>query len=428
MVRQAVIVAVLAAAGGSVQAARGTLASARVRDLASTLEFGDTVAKVNAIQVIGTFGPAVGQAAGLLIEALKDKAPSVRRAAASSLGWIALDNPKAVAALTEALKDGDAGVAAAAAAALKTIKPRGSAVGATTRGAVRPLRAVVGFVQIGIASDWRAAQTRSIQIEAKRRSCKLLYRDGGQKLEQQFAAVRELIATPVEFIVLSPVLMRGWQKVLTEAKRAGIPVIVVGREVDVWDTSVYVTTMVHDFAAEGLRAGQWLVKKTGGKARVVVLAGTSGSSVALARQKGFVQAIAKHPGMKILAMHDAEFQRAKAQAVMADMLMAHGKHIDAVYAHNDNMAFGAIAAIKQAGLGPGKNITIVSIDGMRDALKAIVAGELGCTIECSPLVGPQLFDIIQDIRDGKKLPKSIAVKEGLYDRTTAAKAIKTRQY
>lgn len=398
----------------------------RARDLAAVVKFGDTKAKLNVMKAIAKLGVNARAAWPALIKAMGDDDRSVRLAATATLGQIRATSPEARAALTKASKGTDAELAAAAVEALKLIQ-RHIRLNPVT--AVRELKIVLGFAQIGSESDWRAANTRSILAEAARRGTELVFSDAQQKQTNQIKAIRSFIARRVDVIAFSPVVETGWQDVLAEAKTAGIPVILCDRGVDVKDKSLYVTALASDFEAEGKRAAQWLAKKTGGKARIVVLKGSPGASVTAERHKGFTQIIAKHPGMKIIAMQIADFERAKGRRVMTDLLTAHGrKGIDAVFAHNDDMAMGAIQAMKAAGVKPGKDITIVSIDGVRAAFEAMVAGELNCTVECNPLIGKQLFAIIQHVLDGKKVPKFVAVKEGIFDQTTAAKAIKTRQY
>jgi simple sugar transport system substrate-binding protein len=221
----------------------------------------------------------------------------------------------------------------------------------------------------------------------------------------------------------------GWEPVLREIKKKNIPVVLSDRAVDVTDESLYVSFIGSDFIEEGRRAGNWLAKATGGKAVIAELQGTPGSAPAIDRKKGFAEVLQKYPNMKIVKSQSGDFTRAKGKEVMESFLKSSdGKAITALYAHNDDMALGAIQAIEEAGMKPGQDIKIVSIDGVKGAFEAMVAGKLNATIECNPLIGPQLFDTVEALKAGKTVPKRIEVKEGIFEQKDAATAIKTRQY
>lgn len=193
-------------------------------------------------------------------------------------------------------------------------------------------------------------------------------------------------------ISFSPVVETGFEPVLPEAKKAGIPVVLSDRAVKVSDPSLDVCFLGSDFIEEGRRAAKWLADKTGGKAKIAELVGTVGSAPAIDRKKGFEEILAQHPDMKIIRSQSGDFTRAKGKEVMEAFLKApDAKDITAVFAHNDDMALGAIQAMEEAGLHPGKDIVIVSSDGVRDAFKAMAEGKLNCSVECDPLLGPQLF-------------------------------------
>ena len=290
-------------------------------------------------------------------------------------------------------------------------------------------KVVVGFSQIGAESAWRTANTESIKSEAAARGIDLRFADAQQKQENQIKALRSFIAQKVDVIAFSPVVETGWEPVLREIKQAGIPVILSDRAVDTKDESLYVTFIGSDFVEEGRRAANWLVKATGGKAVIAELQGTPGSAPAIDRKKGFEEVLAKHPEMKIVKSQTGDFTRAKGKEVMESFLKSpEGKTITALYAHNDDMALGAIQAIEEAGVKPGKDILIVSIDGVRGAFEAMVEGKLNCTVECNPLIGKQLFDAVEKIMAKQELPKRVVVEEGVFEQSTAAEAIKTRKY
>ena len=286
----------------------------------------------------------------------------------------------------------------------------------------------MGFSQIGAESAWRTANTESIKSEAEKRGIELKFSDAQQKQENQIKAIRSFIAQKVDVIAFSPVVESGWEPVLQEAKKAGIPVIVSDRRPDVSE-DLYVTFIGSDFVAEGRMAAEWLAKKLNGKARIVELQGTVGSAPANDRQKGFAEAIATQPGMKVIFSQTGEFTRAKGKEVMEAFLKSpQGNAFDALYAHNDDMALGAIQALEEAGKKPGKDVVIVSIDGVKDAFQAMVDGKLNCTVECNPLLGPPLFDAIEAVMAKKPLEKRTIMKDGIFDETVAKDEISKRMY
>ncbi|MFN3682966.1 MAG: ABC transporter substrate-binding protein [Fimbriimonadaceae bacterium] len=287
---------------------------------------------------------------------------------------------------------------------------------------------VVGFSQIGAESGWRTANTESIKSEAAKRGIELRFSDAQQKQENQIKALRSFIAQKVDVIMFSPVVEAGWGPVMQEIKDAGIPVIVADRRPDVSE-DMYVTFIGSDFVEEGRRAARWLAKKMNGKATILELQGTPGSAPAIDRKKGFEEVLKEHPGMKIVLSQSGDFTRAGGKQAMEAFLKSPvGRTANALFAHNDDMALGAIQAIEEAGLKPGQDIVIVSIDGVRGAFEAMVAGKLNCTVECNPIIGPQLFDAVEAVIAGKPLPKRIVVEEGVYDQSVAAKELPNRKY
>lgn len=290
----------------------------------------------------------------------------------------------------------------------------------------RPL--TVGFSQIGAESAWRTAETESIRDEAKKRGVDLKFSDAQGKQENQIMALRSFITQKVDAIILAPKIETGWEPVLREIKAANIPVILVDRGVTVDDDSLYTTLIASDFVEEGRMAGQWLVDKTGGKARIVELQGSTGAAPAIDRKKGFEEIIAKHPDMVIIKSQSGDFSRTTGKAVMEAFLKSDGKNIDVVYAHNDDMGIGAIQAIQEAGLRPGQDIIVVSIDGVKDAFKAMADGTLNASVECNPLLGPMAFDAVEAAVSGKPLEKKIIVQDRLFDQGTAAAELPNRKY
>src|SRR2546423_112480 len=287
---------------------------------------------------------------------------------------------------------------------------------------------VVGFSQIGAESAWRTAETESIVSEAKKRGIDLKLSDAQQKQENQIKALRSFVAQRVDAIILAPVVETGWQPVLREVKRTGIPVVLVDRGINVPDQSLYATLIASDFVQEGSMAAEWLAKKLNGKGNIVELQGTTGAAPAIDRKKGFEEGIGKQSGLKVIKSQSGDFTRSKGKEVMEAFLKAEGKNIQAVYAHNDDMALGAIQAIEEAGFKPGTDIIVVSIDGVKDAFHAMIAGKLNCSVECNPLLGPAAFDAVEWIRAGKSVPKKTVVKDQLFDQTNAKDVIESRKY
>jgi simple sugar transport system substrate-binding protein len=287
---------------------------------------------------------------------------------------------------------------------------------------------VVGFSQIGAESAWRSAETESIRSEAAKRGVGLKMVDAQQKQENQIKALRTFIAQDVDAIILAPVVETGWEPVLREVKRANIPVVLVDRGIKVSNESLYATLIASDFVQEGRMAAGWLARKLHGKGNIVELQGTTGAAPAIDRKKGFEEGIAKFPGLKIVKSQSGDFTRSKGKEVMEAFLKAEGKNIQAVYAHNDDMALGAIQAIEEAGLKPGADLIVVSIDGVKGAFEAMVAGKLNCSVECNPLLGPAAFDAVEAIRAHKPVPKKTIVKDELFDQENAKDVIASRKY
>jgi simple sugar transport system substrate-binding protein len=296
--------------------------------------------------------------------------------------------------------------------------------------AAKPL--VIGFSQVGAESEWRTANTASIKDAARKAGVTLKFADAQQRQENQVKAIRSFIAQHVDVIAFSPVVESGWDTVLREAKAAKIPVILTDRAVNVADKSLYASFIGSDFVEEGRRAGRWLVdyaKKNPAKAlNIVELQGTVGSAPAIDRKNGFQEVIAGNPKLKIIRSQTGDFTRSKGKEVMEAFLKSEGKNINVLYAHNDDMAIGAIQAIEEAGLKPGKDIVVVSIDGVKGAFEAMMQGKLNVTIECSPLLGPTLVQTAQDVVAGKPVPKRITVNEGVFPAELAAKEFPNRKY
>ncbi|PWC09574.1 sugar ABC transporter substrate-binding protein [Brenneria roseae subsp. americana] len=289
----------------------------------------------------------------------------------------------------------------------------------------------IGFSQIGSESGWRSAETKVSKQEAEKRGITLKIADAQQKQENQIKAVRSFIAQGVDAIFIAPVVATGWAPVLQEVKEAEIPVFLLDRMIDVNDPSLYTAAVASDSVYEGKVAGEWLVKEMSGKpCNVVELQGTVGASVAINRKKGFADGIASAPQIKIIRSQSGDFTRSKGKEVMESFIKAeqNGKNICAVYAHNDDMAIGAIQAIKEAGLKPGSQIKVVSIDGVPDIFKAMMDGEANATVELTPNMAGPAFDAFLAMKnDGKQPEKFIQTESRLLLPDTAKQEYETKK-
>jgi simple sugar transport system substrate-binding protein len=290
-------------------------------------------------------------------------------------------------------------------------------------------RIVLGFSQIGAESAWRIANTESIKSAAATSNIDLRFSDAQQKQENQIAAIRGFIADKVDVIAFAPVVATGWESVLQEARAAGIPVILTDRAVTA-DPTLYAGFLGSDFVEEGRKAARWVVGqfKPGMQVNIVQLEGTTGSAPASDRKSGFEEIIAQHPDFRILHSVSGDFARAQGETAMAAILKSEKAGIHVVYAHNDDMALGAIEAIEAAGLKPGKDILLVSIDAVRAAFEAMIAGKLNATVECNPLMGPQLMTSVTEVVSGRPISKRIVVDESVFTMDTARQHIQTRKY
>lgn len=291
-------------------------------------------------------------------------------------------------------------------------------------------RITLGFSQVGAESGWRTANTKSIQDAAAAAGIELKFSDAQQRQENQISAIRSFIQQKVDVIAFSPVVESGWDAVLQEAKDAGIPVVLTDRAIDSPDESLYVSFIGSDFIKEGNLSGEWLVKEYEGRSdpvNIVELQGTTGSAPANDRKKGFGDVIAKDPKFKVIASQTGDFTRAKGKEVMDAFLKAH-KDIDVLFAHNDDMGLGAIEAIEAAGLKPGTDIKVVTIDAVRDGMQALADGKFNFIAECSPLLGPQLMDIVQKVHAGQSVEKRIVTIETTFTQEQAKTELPNRQY
>lgn len=295
---------------------------------------------------------------------------------------------------------------------------------------------VVGFSQLGSESMWRTGNTASIQKAlSKENGFFLQFHNARQKQENQIKAIRSFISQRVDYIVFAPVMEEGWATVLTEAKEAGIPVILVDREISGLDAHLYTTRVGTDGYWEGNQAALWLeedLEKAGldeEEINIVVLQGTPGASVQIGRTNGFQQVANKHSNWKILDQQPADFTTAKGKEVMEQYLQKY-EDIDVLFSQNDDMTFGAIEALREAGIyvGEGDDIRILSIDGGKDALQLVADGVIDVDVECNPEQGEMVAEVIRKMENGEKVEKEYIVKDCVFTKDNVEEYIDNRTY
>ena len=289
---------------------------------------------------------------------------------------------------------------------------------------------VIGMCQVGAESDWRVANSESMKtVFTEENGYRLLFDDARQKQENQISAVRKFIQQQVDYIVLMPISETGWDSVLQEAKGAGIPVILVDRMADVEDESLYAAHVGSNFLEEGRRAAAWMeetFREKAGPVRIIHIHGTLGSTAQLGRTTALEEAVAAHEDWELLAQLDGDFTQAKTYEVMTDHLSAlsEGETIDVVYCENDNIAFGAIQALEERGYtcGPG-GVEIITFDATRGALAECLEGRISLAVECDPLLGPLVEEVIQAMEAGQVPAKHQYPEEQLFTAADLSEAL-----
>lgn len=305
-----------------------------------------------------------------------------------------------------------------------------TACGSTGGGTGGSDEITLGFAQVGAESGWRTANTKSIQESAKTAGINLKFSDAQQKQENQIKAIRSYIQQKVDLIAFSPVVESGWDTVLKEAKDAKIPVILTDRAIDSPDTTLYKTFLGSDFVLEGNKAAEWLIKDKEAVTddiNIVELQGTTGAAPANDRMSGFADIIKAEPKFKIVASQTGDFTRSGGKQVMEAFLKSNPK-IDVVYAHNDDMALGAIEAIEASGKVAGEDITIISVDATKDGMTAAADGKINFIVECNPLLGDQLMDLTKKVLAGETVPERVVTEETTFDSAQAKAALPDRKY
>jgi simple sugar transport system substrate-binding protein len=288
--------------------------------------------------------------------------------------------------------------------------------------------AVIGFAQVGSESGWRSANTDSIKSSAEQYKVDLQFTSAEGDQAKQISSIKTFITQGVDLIAFSPVVETGWDAVLQEAKAADIPVVLTDRSVDS-DPSLYKTFIGSDFILEGEKAATWAQKEfaDADKVNMVVLEGTTGSAPANDRATGWANVLGSDAKFTTLASQTGDFTRDGGKKVMEGFLATY-PDIDLVYAHNDDMGLGAIEAIEAAGKVPGKDIKIVTIDAVKAGMEALAAGKINFIVECSPLLGEQLFQASSAVLAGQEIPARVVTIETTFDQQQAIEALPTRLY
>lgn len=295
---------------------------------------------------------------------------------------------------------------------------------------------VVGFSQLGSESMWRSGNTASVQRAlSEENGFFLQFHNARQKQENQIKAIRSFISQRVDYIVFAPVTEKGWTTVLTEAKEAGIPVILMDRTISASDSYLYTTHIGTDSHWEGKQAGEWLeqdLERAGEseeEINIVVLQGTPGASIQIGRTNGFKEIVDKHDNWKILDQRPADFTTAKGKEVMEQYLQKY-EDIDVLFSQNDDMTFGAIEALREAGIyvGEGDDIRIISIDGGKTALQFVQEGVIDVDVECNPEQGELVAEVIRKLENNEKVEKEYIVKDFVFTKDNVAKYIDDRTY
>lgn len=292
-------------------------------------------------------------------------------------------------------------------------------------------RLVVGYSLADKGDAWRMAQTHSIRLEAVKRRIDLRCVLGQGTQDEQIEALRSFIAQHVDVILLSPVVETGWDLILGEVAAAGIPIILLDGRADLGDGKPGGPCIAPDSVEEGRVAARWLGERLAGRGRIIELEGTAGDARTVERRKGFQEGLQDYPGLKVVRSLTADFQQSQGKEVMEAMLKAVrkvGVRIDAVFAHNDAMAFGAIEAMDEAGWRPGLEVVTVSIGGGLDAFRAMSEGRLNCTVERNPLYGPFVFDAVEKVAAGLPLAPWIRIPTRYFIAPQAAELMTTRLY
>lgn len=281
---------------------------------------------------------------------------------------------------------------------------------------------VIGFSQVGSESDWRIANTRSMmETFTNDKGYELIVQNAKQQQDNQLADVRGFVLEGVDLIIIAPTVETGWENVLKEVHDAGIPVIILDRSVAVWDSNLYLTNIGSDFLEQGRRAVEWLDKQFSESndgqqtLKILHLQGTYGSTAQLMRTKALEEGVEEHKDWVLVSQLDGDFTEAKGYEVMSEYLSSN-TDFDVLYSENDNMTFGAMRALDEAGItyGEGGQVRIITFDASREALQYCLDGKIDLCVECNPMSGPMVEDLIKDYRAGEDIPRQVYVEEAIF--------------
>ena len=291
---------------------------------------------------------------------------------------------------------------------------------------------VLGFSQLGSESSFRIGNTKDIEEKAKAYGVSLMMDNANQKQENQINAIRRFIAYRVDVIAFSPIVEEGWDNVLTEAKQAGIPVILVDRTVKTADDSLYISQIGADFYREGVMAAEYLKKKADelgkDKLRIVEITGTENSTPMKQRHAGFWDTVAEDSRMELLESVNGDFLRSRGAECIRYLLEKYGNQIDVIFSHNDEMTLGALPEIEQAGYTPGRDMILISIDGGQEAIDLLKKGKINCIVECTPMLGSLLMETAQAVKEGKPVNRVIHPVERAFSSDEDLSALPPRGY
>jgi simple sugar transport system substrate-binding protein len=288
----------------------------------------------------------------------------------------------------------------------------------------------IGFAQVGTESDWRTAFSADMKAEAARRGITLLFADADNDAPRQRGQVLGFVAAHVDAIVLAPVTVTGWTETLQKARAAGVPVFLADRAVDA-DPSLFVARIAADFNLEGRLAGAWLAQATRGTCGILELQGNVGSEPAIQRHKGFLAVVSQFPNMRILHSVVGDFTSEGGRQAMEGFIHSPDglRDVCAVWSHNDNMLLGAIAAMHAAGLHPGHDQLMVSVDGVPDIFRAMLAGDSNMSVELKSDIGKYIFDVVEGYLGGRRdYPKWVLIPSALHTPADAAAALASHAF
>ena len=291
---------------------------------------------------------------------------------------------------------------------------------------------LLGFSQLGSESAWRIGNTRDIEQKAEEYGVSLMIENANQKQENQIAAIRRFIAYKVDVIAFSPIVEEGWDNVLMEAKNAGIPVILVDRDISTENEELTACLIGADFYSEGVQAARYLIRKADSlnmeQVNIVEITGTEDSTPMRQRQAGFMDTIKNDDRMKVMESVNGDFLKSRGAECMRYLLEKYGDDIDVIFSHNDEMTLGAIPEIEDAGYTPGKDVIIISIDGGQEAIDVLKEGRINCVVECTPMLGSKLMETALKLKDGQEVEKLIHPEEKVFSDEQDLSGIEPRGY